>query len=139
MNPPYFKRIDFAKYTKALGLKITTEEDWCEIRDGIYLNDIISKDESAEHNLTYIGLRFEKPTDGHYYKTQVDTIYFETDGQIEFSTDNKNKEIYTFSTGDAIQIPVSVVRKIIPMGKYTEIKLIVEPAFDPADEIHVYD
>jgi len=146
-----FKKIDFEAYKKFLGLKKTIEGDWMEQDNGVLVKPFISEEESERHNLTYIGLSFSKPTDGHFYKTQLDTIYFKTDGKIEFyheyeinrkisdgEATGKEKTKVPFSAGDAIEITPPVVRKLIPK-KRLEIELIVQPRFNPEDEVHVYD
>jgi hypothetical protein len=135
----YFKDIDFEQYKKGLDLKAATDGEWVKQRNGVFVRSLISQEESNEKNVTYIGLKFPKPTDGHSYHTQTDTIRFKGKGFIEFSYDGGEREPYTFVEGDSIQIPSNVVRKIIPFIRDLEMELIVTPRFDPKDEIHVYD
>ncbi len=131
-------RADFVEYKKFLGLKKKIRSDWIGQENDILLKPFMSEDESKEKDVTYIGLRFQKPTDGHKYKTQTDTIYFVTEGAIEVSYGDVRK-VREFLPEDAVEIPPHFVRKLIPRGKSMEIELIVKPRFDPKDEVHVYD
>jgi len=147
----YFKKIDFDEFLNSLGLETIYEGEWEAQPNGVLIRQLISEEESKNKNVTYAGLKFFKPTDGHMYETQTETILFKGDGQIDFSKDGKQSKrpVYTFSDWDrkGIQIPPSVVRKIIPLrNKFAEeqdpgleIELIVQPMFNPEDEIYVYD
>lgn len=148
----HFKKIDFGIFKKYLGLKKTEEEEWTRQENGVLVKPLISDEESIRLNLTYIGLKFDRPTDAHFYKNQTDVICFKTDGIVEFcdgyflggkspQVTDKEKTRTPFPAGYAIEIPPPVVRKIVPKPteKKLEIELVVRPRFDSKDEVHVYD
>jgi hypothetical protein len=149
MPKQYFKKIDFDEFKRALGLTVTIGGDWILQPNGVCVRSLISEEESVEKNVTYVGLRFVKPTDGHLYRTQTDTILFKTVGQIDFSKDGEQRKrpVYTFWKETCIQIPPSVTRRLKPvMGLYSreqepklEIELITQPRFRIEDEVHIYD
>lgn len=141
MEEGYFFKVDFDEIKKLLNLEKRIESEWIEQPNGVLVKPYISEEESIAKNLTYVGLKFEKRTDGHKYRTQTDTILFVNPGMIEFMKKDGGLHPIPFSAGDAIQISPSVTRKIIPFHQYKplEIELIVIPRFKIEDEIHVYD
>lgn len=150
MSYEYFKKVDFEAYKDFLGLRKRLDEDWKEEDNGVLVKPFISEEESKSLDITYIGLKFKEPTDGHFYKTQTDTIKFVTDGKVEFFKDyiinrkikngvkigeGKEKSQVKFPAGSSAKIVPPVVRKLFPC----EIELIVQPRFNSEDEVHVYD
>lgn len=135
--------IKINEYKKSLGLGAIIKKDWVEQPNGVLIKPFITEEESKRLDLTYIGLIFPKRTDGHKYLTQTDTIHFVTGGSIEFSRDEYSICCACpFSAGKSIQIPPPIVRKLIPHaeeGGKLEIELIVQPRFNPDDEVHIYD
>jgi len=140
--PYYFREIDFEKVKRSLGLKKKYDGKWNKVSDKIAIKNLISGRESKERNLSYLGLMYSNPGDGHRYKTQTDTILFLTEGEMEFCYEKSldDKFYQHFSKGDAIRIPPPVVRRLNPgCEKFLEIELIVQPRYKSRDEIHVYD
>ena len=140
-NHIYFKQIDFKRYKKLIELKKTVAEDWIRQPNSVMVRPCISDSYSLRLNLSYLDIIFPAPTNGHYYKTQTDTILFRNSGKIEFSLDQKaeKRRIFSFSDGDAIEIAPPVVRKLIPEKEPLKIELIIQPRFNPEDEVHVYN
>lgn len=144
----YFKRIeDFGKYKKSLGIPEPTyamiNKPWLTQENGVLVKPLIKEEKNERLDITYIGLIFPDMTDGHKYKSQTDTIHFINSGIIEFSHDEfSSKRPIPFEAGDTIQIPPPVIRRLVPNASnddQLEIELIVQPKFDPKDEIHVYN
>jgi len=143
MNDKFYKKISFKALKEELKLEARTVGEWETQPNGVKVKPLISEEESNARNLTYIGLIFPVHTDAHYYKTQVDSILFQNRCGIAFYEKVKGDYLMNFSSfnhGDAISIPSYVIRKIIPDEKKpSEIELIVQPKFNPADEVHVFD
>lgn len=144
MNEKFYQKINFELLRENLKLKLQARSgEWAEQPNGVKVMPLISEKESEHKDMTYIELMFSKQTDAHYYKTQTDNILFLNRCGMAFYEKMHEKYIMQFSrfeSGDAISIKPRVVRRIIPYeNKLCGIELIVQPRFDIADEVHVFD
>lgn len=142
MNCKPYKKINFENLKEKLKIN-TFVGRWTEQPNGVRAMPLISEEESEKKDLTYISLIFSKQTDAHYYKTQTENILFLSRCGMTFYENYNDKYIMglsSFKCGDAISIDPGVVRNIIPYeNKPCGIELIVQPRFDIADEVHVFE
>jgi len=139
----YFEKVDFEKLKGQLKLDKTMDPPWTKM-EGQLFRSFLPEGESKQRNLSYLCMLLTKATDGYKHRAETNTILFLTEGYADFSRlaeRNRLTQPYQqkFSTGDAIQIPPQVVRKLIPNnGEVLEIEVIVQPRQSKDDVVFVY-